>query len=234
MDVTSETDLQSSVTSANGLSTLRFARQFPTDFTKWYAAIKVKSDPAYDAVFRELEESDLPLLDIGCGMGVLAFYLSSRGFSHPVKGFDYDESKIDDAKAVHESCYSDHVMEFSSGDAREGLPKHLGSVTILDILQYFSEGETEALLRSAARCVAPGGKLIIRSGLADDGMRFRVTSAVDRFARKIGWMQGLPVRYPTADEFRNVLESEGLVGEVRPLWGKTPFNNFLISYRREG
>ncbi len=201
-------------------------------FTKWYAAIKVTSDPAYDAVFCELKDTELPLLDIGCGMGVLAFYLSSRGFNQAVVGFDYDDTKIVDAKAVREKFYANAQMHFSAGDARKALPEHLGSVTILDILQYFSAEEMEKLLRQAARCVAPGGKIVIRSGLVDPGWRFRVTTAVDKFARRVGWMQGSPVQYPTVEQFRSVLVEEGLVGTIKPLWGKTPFNNYLISFSR--
>jgi len=232
METTTELDLQQVGSSARGMNVLKFSRQFPTLFTKWYVASKVISDPAYDAVFGELVDTDLPLLDIGCGMGVLAFYLASRGFDRRVTGFDYDETKIVDANAVREKFYAEAQMHFSAGDARTALPEHLGSVTILDILQYFSADEMEKLLRQAARCVAPGGKIVIRSGLVDDGWRFRVTTAVDKFARRVGWMQGAPVQYPMAEQFRSVLVEEGLVGKIKPLWGKTPFNNYLISFSR--
>lgn len=232
MEATTEIDAQRAGSSARGLNVLKFSCQFPTLFTKWYVASKVTSDPAYNAVFSELIDTELPLLDIGCGMGVLAFYLSSRGFDRRVVGFDYDETKITDANAVREKFYPDAPMHFSAGDARVTLPEHLGSVTILDILQYFSAEEMEKLLRQAARCVAPGGKIVIRSGLVDDGWRFRVTTAVDKFARRVGWMQGSPVQYPTAAQFRSVLVEEGLVGTIKPLWGKTPFNNYLISFSR--
>lgn len=223
---------QSGRGSARGLNVVDFSRQFPTTFTKWYSAIKVTTDPAYDAVFCELADTDHPLLDIGCGMGVLAFYLASRGFDRPVTGVDYDPTKIADANAVRKKFHADSSMRFSSGDARVALPAHLGSVTILDILQYFSAEEMEKLLRQAARCVAPGGKMVIRSGLLDNGWRFRVTNAVDKFARRVGWMQGVPVQYPTAEQFRSVLVEEGLEGTIKPLWGKTPFNNYLISFSR--
>ena len=214
------------------LSVLKFSNQFPSVFTKWYTAMKVASDPAYDAVFEELKVTDLPLLDIGCGMGVLAFYLRSRGFDQHIVGFDYDDTKIEDANAVREKFYADAPLRFSAGDARRALPGHLGSVVILDILQYFSAEEMENLLRQAARCVAPGGKLVIRSGLTGEGWRFRVTRGVDKFAQRVGWMQGAPVQYPTAEQFRSVLEEEGLQGSIKPLWGKTPFNNYLISFSR--
>ena len=53
----------------------------------------------------------------------------------------------------------------SHGDARRDLPEHCGDVAILDILQFFDDPDKTALLESAAARVAPGGTLIVRSGI---------------------------------------------------------------------
>ena len=39
-----------------------------------YTKSKLRTDPLYDGVYRELESSPFPLLDIGCGLGLLAMY----------------------------------------------------------------------------------------------------------------------------------------------------------------
>ena len=123
------------------------------------------------------------------------------------------------------------ALSFHSGDARRGLPAHSGHVTILDILQFFSPAERDALLRAAAERVAPGGLLVIRSGLHDRSARFAITVAGDWLARGTRWMKAAPTHYPRAADFHRVLSPFGNV-EITPLWGATPFNNHLIVLRK--
>ena len=41
-------------------------------------------------------------------------------------------------------------------------------------------------------------------------------------------MRTAPVRYPTTDWFERMLAAAGLAADIRPLHGRTPFNNWLI------
>ena len=198
-----------------------------------YTRGKLLTDPLYGGVFNELESSRFPLLDIGCGLGILAMYLRERGWRNPISGIDYDLEKIlRGGKMLERGGYQN--ISLQQGDARTGLPEHLGDVTILDIMQFFNPEEQKQLLSAAAERVAPGGKLIIRSGLAEKNLRFFVTWLGDIFAKCTFWMKAAPVHYPDADFFRNVLEGEGFEVEIRPFWGKTPFNNYLILACRPG
>ncbi|MGV3658831.1 MAG: class I SAM-dependent methyltransferase [Prosthecobacter sp.] len=199
---------------------------------RFYAPAKLGSDPVYGAATRELEGTSLPVLDVGCGIGLLAFYLREAGFKPDITGFDYDAPKIDSASRM--ATRSGHSgLSFQTGDARTSMPDFSGNVVILDILQFFTRAEQEALLRLAAARVAPGGALIIRSGLRDDSRRFRITVAGDWFAKLTFWMKAAPVCYPDAALFQSVLGSEGLTVRVEPLWGGTPFNNHLVVARRQ-
>lgn len=193
----------------------------------FYARSKLRSDPVYAAVVREIAASELPVLDIGCGIGLLAQYLRATGHRAPVIGFDYDGRKISSARFVAEqSGYQG--LSFSSGDARSGLPDFNGHVVILDILQFFTREEQNALLGNAAARVAPGGKLIIRSTLRDDSWRFRMTVWGDYFAKITSWMKAAPTWYPDEEQFREVLGGASMNLRLEPLWGGTPFNNYLL------
>jgi len=187
-------------------------------------------DPLYDAVYQELNGSDLPLLDLGCGLGLLAFYLRARQLDMPIRGLDYDERKISSARQV-KPPEAWRVIEFSHHDARLGLPAHRGNVTILDILQFFTPDEQQTLLSQAAERVAPGGKLVIRSGLKDDSMRFKITVAGDLLAKLSFWMKAAPTHYPVVDDFIRILSPYGET-RITPLYGGTPFNNHLIVLRK--
>lgn len=196
-----------------------------------YTRCKLRTDPVYAAVAAELAGSDLPVLDIGCGLGLLGHYLHASGLRLPVTGFDYDERKI---RAATDMAARAGLggLQFRTGDARTGLPDFAGHVVILDILQFFRREQQEALLAAAAARVAPGGRLVIRSGLRAPGWRYRITVLADFVARATLWMKAAPVCYPDADQFRRVLGAAGLDVSIHPLWGRTPFHNHLIVARR--
>jgi 2-polyprenyl-3-methyl-5-hydroxy-6-metoxy-1,4-benzoquinol methylase len=202
------------------------ARLYASHWDQGYVKSKLKSDPLYHALQQEIGSSPLPLLDLGCGLGISAFYLRASGMEFPITGLDYDLRKIKAAnRAVQLADYQQ--LRFLHHDAREGLPEHHGNVCILDILQFFNPIEQATLLTQAAARVAPGGKLIIRSGIIDASWRFKVTLAGDWLAKATFWMKAAPIHYPTAQDFETILSPFGSV-QISPLWGQTPFNNHLI------
>jgi SAM-dependent methyltransferase len=212
----------------------KLARLFGSLWHRSYVKSKLRTDPLYSGVFGELQGAELPLLDLGCGLGLLAFYLRERGLEFPVLGIDYDPRKIEDAARLAAKHYADRALEFRVGDAREGIPDFEGNVTILDILQFFTPEEQDRLLVNAASCVRVGGKLVIRSALRKRGWRFRVTQAGDLLAKATFWMKAAPTHYPSEESIRETLEKAGLEGDCRPLWGKTPFSNYLLTFKRKG
>ena len=208
----------------------KIAALFPGQWDTHYVAAKLRTDPLYSALENEIRESDLPLLDLGCGLGLLALFLRAKGIVVPIHGVDYDVRKVNTANQAANKA-STQGLTFSHHDARTGLPEHQGNVSILDILQFFTPAEQETLLTLAASRVAPGGKLVIRSGLHDDSMRFKITVLGDLLAKVTFWMKAGPTHYPTSDDFQRILKPFGQV-KISPLWGGTPFNNHLIVLTR--
>ncbi len=202
------------------------AALFPGHWDSNYVASKLRTDPLYTALAENLRDSHLPLLDLGCGLGLSALFLRAKGVDVEIFGLDYDSRKIESAQRAISQGKIENVT-FAHHDARQGLPEHHGNVSILDILQFFTPVEQETLLKLAVSRVAPGGKLIIRSGLRDDSWRFKITVLGDWLAKATFWMKAAPTHYPTAEDFQRILGPFGIV-EISPLWGKTPFNNHLI------
>ena len=205
------------------------AAMFPGRWDRNYVAAKLRTDPLYSTLTENLRGVELPLLDIGCGLGLLAFFLRAEGIHVPLHGLDYDPRKIE---AARRGAIITHARElsFAHHDVRNGLPAHQGNVSILDILQFFTPEEQETLLKLAASRVAPGGMLIIRSGLRDASWRFKITVLGDWLAKATFWMKAAPTHYPSADDFQKILSPFGNV-KISPLWGGTPFNNHLIILR---
>lgn len=192
-----------------------------------YTRSKLGTDPVYAAVAAELSANDLPVLDIGCGMGLLAHYLRAAGSIQAVHGFDFDERKI---RSANEMATRSGLQDaqFHCGDARSGLPDFRGNVVILDVLQYLDPAGQKSLLNQCAAQVADGGRLIIRTGLKDESWRYKVTVTGDWIAKVSRWMKAAPVSYPTAEGLAVVMAQNRLRTRVTPLWGRTPFNNHLV------
>ncbi|MBP7951150.1 MAG: class I SAM-dependent methyltransferase [Verrucomicrobiales bacterium] len=208
----------------------RIARHFGRRWNYHYTGAKLRSDPVYAAMAARLKGTEAPLLDLGCGLGIFAFYLREAGFRPPIVGVDFDASKIGEAARIASGHYSD--LQFSVMDLSEEFPRHCGSVSCIDILLYFPPERQRELLLAAAGAVAPGGLLLIRSGLRDRSLRFRITWMCDCFARLIRWMKSPPICVPEADEVVSLLRGVGLEGTFTPLWGRTPFNNHLGVFRK--
>ena len=202
----------------------RIASHFDSRFLRGYARGKIGSDAVYSAVFERLPE--LPLLDVGCGIGLLSFYLRERGFRAPIDGVDHDAKKIAAANAIAPRYDG---LSFRTGDARDPLAFR-GSVVLLDLLHYFDDATQLRILRNAAACVPPGGVVIVRDALRDDSWRYRVTYAQESFARAIRWLKAERLHFPTRATLTSAFD--GFSIEETPLWGATPFNNYLFVFRR--
>lgn len=205
----------------------RPAHRFGNRRDYYYSRGKLGSDPLYPGVLAALAPCRHPLLDVGCGLGLLAHVLRQHERTQPYLGVDIDAGKI--ARAQCAAARAALVeTRFACLDASAGLPDHHGSVAVLDVLQYLPADAQPVLLREAAARIAPGGRLVIRTTLADNSGRDRTTRVTDMLAHLVGWMGTRPRHYPDAASVQAPLEAAGLHLQMTPLYGNTPFNNWLF------
>lgn len=204
------------------------ARAFlPSRWHYHYARSKLASDPLYGGVAAALRGSRAPLLDLGCGIGLLAHALAAYGVELDYRGVDNDGGKIACAQAAAQRA---GLMQarFETVDLTRTFPSHRGSVAILDVLQFLPPAAQSPLLAQAAVCLSPGARLVIRTGLADGNWRSHVTRGVDVLSRTLRWMNAGPTRYPSRAGLTAELTALGLTAQFSPLWGRTPFNNWMV------
>ena len=205
---------------------------FPSRWLQGYARGKLKTDPVYRASRELIGASDLPLLDIGCGMGLHAFYLRECGYTAPIIGIDVDARKIvAGQRAIAKASYKDISLQLGDGAK---LPEFSGHVSMLDVLHYFPSSEQPAVLASIAARVAPGGWCIIRTSPADGTWRFRMTQLEEMLAAGIAWMSQPAISFPTVASVEAAFSTELFEHDIRPLWGRTPFNSWLLAFRKRG
>jgi SAM-dependent methyltransferase len=193
-----------------------------------YARWKVRTDPVYRAALEVLVGRSRPLLDLGCGIGLLPFFLREHGYTASILGIDFDERKIEVAR---KAATRYRGVDFIAGDAREPLPEG-HDIVLLDLLHYFDPESQRTILSSVARAVAEDGVVVIRQVIHDGSWRARFTAFVDAAARAFKWMKAERVQLPTREQITAAFGDE-FEAEVKPLWGRMlPYNNYLFVFRR--
>lgn len=207
---------------------LRVADLFASRFLRGYTRGKLRGDPVYRAVLDHLRGTTAPLYDVGCGVGLLEFFLRESGFVNPITGIDHDERKVAQANAVAKRYEGLH---FERADARDAMPAGV-NVALVDVLHYFSEPDQKRILVNAAAAVPPGGLVIVRDAIRDGSLRYGLTAAQERFSRAIRWLRAERLNFPVREQITSPFD--GFAAEIVPLWGRTPFNNYLFVFRRPG
>jgi len=207
----------------------RISRHFPSATLRGYVLGKITSDPVYAASHALLRDSPHPLLDLGCGVGLLGFYLRERGFAPAIEGADTDTRKISIGRSVAASHYPGISLSVREIAAREDLA---GNVALLDVVHYLPAIERAALLAHISENLLPGRLCILRTCLRDASWRSRVTMAEENFARRIGWLPMRHLDFPKEEEMRGAFDGDRYEALIRPLWGRTPFNSYLMAFRR--
>jgi 2-polyprenyl-3-methyl-5-hydroxy-6-metoxy-1,4-benzoquinol methylase len=207
----------------------RVAARFRSRFLQQYIIRKLETDPAYPAVYEEICASSAPLLDVGCGLGLLGFYLRERGFENPIIGLDRDLRKVRAAQRVA-SEYEE--MDLRAQDFRGALTEFSGNVAILDVLHYLSSDDQQDLLSRLAGQIAPGAVLLLRDCPRDTGLRYAGTYLAEKFAQLIAWNISVPLHFPSRETILQNFSPNEFRQDVKPLWGRTPFNNHFFTFRR--
>lgn len=209
----------------------RVAQLFPERWLRMYVAPKLRNDPIFPAAFEVFRDCDGPILDIGCGVGLLGAYLRERGITQRLVGIDCDGRKIRRARQIAERAkYAG--LRFLNGDARELPAAFRGNVALLDVLHYLKRDEQTALLRAIQSRLGLGGVLIIRDAPRDRTARFWVTYASELFAQALTWNVSARLNFLSRDVVKSAFATREFECEMRPLWGRTPFNNHLFVFRR--
>jgi 2-polyprenyl-3-methyl-5-hydroxy-6-metoxy-1,4-benzoquinol methylase len=209
----------------------RIANSYDHWLQRCYVQGKLAADPAYAATTKLVTNRPMPLLDIGCGIGLLGQYLHARGAVTHYLGVDNDLRKIDAGNRALRLSGLDHVLQLRHTDGLS-LQTIRGHVALLDVLHYLPRDGQRLMLQNAIAHLAPGGLLIIRNVLRERSLRYGLTRVSEFFLSASGWMRVGAQHYPSADELRAQLEGAGLAVSVRSLHGKTPFDCYLVVAER--
>ena len=178
-----------------------------------------------------MRESREPILDVGCGVGLLPFYLRERGFTRPVTGLEIDARKVQEGTQVARASYPD--VQLRVHDVRDAMPPFRGNIALLDVLHYLEPSRQRSLLEELAALIPPGGILLVRDCPRDGSLRYWLTRVGEIFAQTISWNWKTPLHFPSRASINAAFPVEEFTREETPSWGGTPFNNRLFVFRRK-
>jgi len=216
--------------SEHGPACARAVAQFRPRWLRGYVRGKLRRDPVYPAAYELFRGSDQPVLDVGCGLGLLAFYLRERGCRQPIFGFDVDARKIRRGGDIAMARYQD--VDLRRHDIQKPIGAFSGNIALFDVLHYLSPAQQAVLLARLAPCIAPRGLLVIRDCPRDKSARFWMTSLAEKFAQLVSWNLSTPLHFPSREQIAAAFTEAEFERESLPLWGATPFNNHLFIFRR--
>ena len=205
----------------------RVLARFRPRILRRYVSAKLRIDPMFPVAYGLLRDASEPIIDLGCGIGLLPFYLRERGVRMPILGIDCDAGKIAHAKGIGTN-YKD--VEFVRQDARQPFTRK-GTILLFDLLHYLPPREQVDLLEQLAGCVAPNGMLLLRDCPRDKNLRYWVTNLVERFGQMVAWNLAGNLYYPSRESIKAAFADRQFSLTIAPLWGGTPFNSHLFLLR---
>ncbi len=208
----------------------RVAVRFRQRWLRHYALGKLRRDQIFKTAYELLHSSAESILDVGCGVGLLGFYLRERACLQSILGLDVDARKIQYGAEIAARDYRDIELRFH--DVGKTIPHFSGNVALFDVLHYLPPARQTALLARLADCVAPGGLLIIRDCPRDAGPRYWITWLAEKFAQAISWNLDSALHFPSRASIDDAFNAAEFERETRPLWGASPFNNHIFIFRR--
>lgn len=101
-----------------------------------------------------------PVLDAGCGSGVLSRYIATQKPHLPVVGCDFSAPRIEGAKKLAAHLQN---IEFTNASILE-LPfskSHFGSVVCRFVIEHFKPDAQKQAISEMFRCLKPGGRVCL-------------------------------------------------------------------------
>jgi SAM-dependent methyltransferase len=161
-----------------------------------FARGKLQGDRVFATLLaRGLVPDGAHILDLGCGQGLLAAWLAAAqqlsaagawpaawpGPPRPASYRGVDRNALEIARATQalETLAMGMQVQFEVGDIRAASLGSVDTVVLLDVLHYLEPDDQPALLQRIGAALPASGRLLLRVGDAQGGLRFHCSRLVD-------------------------------------------------------
>lgn len=209
-------------------------------FAWYFSRGKLRGDPVFAGL---MELAAIPdgarLLDLGCGQGLLASWLGAArrlyeagewhdGWPAPPRLASYRGIELMASDVARARPIVGEGNEVVQGDIRSAPFGKADVVVILDVLHYIPPEEQEQVLMRVREALLPAGKLVLRIGDADGGLRYRYGNLVDHVVFFLRGHSVAKLHTRTLTEWRTLLSGMGFSVESLPMYKGTLFASTLL------
>jgi predicted exporter/SAM-dependent methyltransferase len=180
----------------------RYQGPYVAQFVFW----KTRTDPLFKAVDEAVPPTGA-VLDLGCGYGIVAHWLTLSAPGRTVLGADGDAEKIRVARAA--ASANPRVL-LENRDLLSWDYPVCDHVLLCDVLHYFPHELKAAVLRKAFGALRPGGCLVLRDACKEDSLRHRLVAWSERWSVRLGQTKTAHgLHFESAEDYRALLEQTG-------------------------
>ena len=211
-------------------------------FAYYFARGKLAGDPAYRAILeRGLLQGRRRVLDLGCGLGLLAAVLHAAelcsqrawwpaSWPSPPRGVSIRGIEMKPRTAERARRALGAWAQITQGDIRVAELGAADAVVILDVLHYIDAPSQRALLNRVHDTLTPAGLLLLRVGDAAGGLRFRIGQIWDKTVM-LARGSGCALHCRSFEQWCSLLHECGFDTQVISMSDRTPFANVLLCAR---
>jgi 2-polyprenyl-3-methyl-5-hydroxy-6-metoxy-1,4-benzoquinol methylase len=173
------------------------------------------------------------ILDLGCGHGLLTFYLALSAPGRTVLGVDIDAEKIEQARAAAAALAPGEAdVSFRTVEADHLPDGAFDAIVVADVLYLLGSPARRQLLDAAVDRLAPDGVLLLKETARTPRWKGALTVAQERVATRLGITAGEAVDFEDPSIFVSHLEGRGLRATIERLDRGYPHPHVLITARR--
>lgn len=207
----------------------RIVRVFPSLTLRMYCRIRLLIiGPRFLNVIAQYLPERGDVLEIGCGFGLSALYLSGLRPDLVLHGYDLDQKRVATAQGAAEALGRSNAR-FEVGDAaRLTLERGFDAAYAIDLIHHVPKEFVPAFLEAVHARLQPGGRLVIKD--VDDSPAYKrwVSWITDRVM--VGFDE--PIYYWPVNELSAALSKAGFTVQVRVMPDILPYPHVLYVCER--
>ena len=164
------------------------------------------------------------VVDLGCGMGLLAHLLVAGHPGRRVLAVDHDAERVEMLRASAAGLPIETRLE----DMATALLPACRGIALVDVLHYLDADAQEALIARAVAALEPGGTLVLRDPDPEAGWRYHAARLHELLAVGIGWTQARIASFRGGREWAALLRAHGLEARRLPLKRASPYADRIV------
>jgi 2-polyprenyl-6-hydroxyphenyl methylase/3-demethylubiquinone-9 3-methyltransferase len=166
-----------------------------------------------------------PILDLGCGHGLLTNLLAMGSSERDVLGIDIDADKVEAAKRTIQGRTN---LQFTVVDAAEAPGGPYQAITVGDVFYLIPPDIQRRLIARCFELLAPGGVLLWKSQVRQPRWKYAITYGQEWLMTHLGPTSGHGLYFLNTDESLAALRDAGFRPTALALRSWRPYTDVLF------